>query len=274
MIEAGLFGFTLAGLVVGFAVGVTGVGGGSLMTPILILLFGFSPSAAVGTDLLYAAGTKSFGVWLHGRQRTVDWRIVSLLVAGSVPAALLTIAALHTVGIDETVERIMTLTLSAAVVATALLTLFRQRLMAMVSDRAVPAAAGADVRRRLRTPITIAGAALLGVLVTLSSVGAGVLGTTMLFLLYPRLPAVKVVGSDIAYAVPLTLVAGLGHISLGTTDFEVLAYLLLGSLPGIFLGTRLGFRLPDRVLRPTIACLLILVGASLLFDNVASAFAG
>jgi uncharacterized membrane protein YfcA len=270
MIEAGLLAFTVAGLVVGFAVGVTGVGGGSLMTPILILLFGFSPSAAVGTDLLYAAGTKSFGVWLHGRQRTVNWRLVSLLAMGSLPAALLTIAVLHSIGIDERVERIMVVTLSAAVVATALLTLFRQRLLSLGrrEDRALLR----KVHNRLRVPATLVGAALLGVLVTLSSVGAGVLGTTLLFLLYPRLPAVKIVGSDIAYAVPLTLVAGIGHMSLGTTDFQVLFYLLLGSLPGIFIGTRLGFRLPDRILRPTIACLLVLVGGSLLFDNVASAF--
>lgn len=270
MIEAGMFGFTVAGLVVGFAVGVTGVGGGSLMTPILILLFGFSPSAAVGTDLLYAAGTKSFGVWLHGRQQTVDWHVVSLLAIGSVPAAILTIAILHSVGIDETVERVMTVTLSAAVVTTALLTLFRKRLLSL--GRRDETFLMRGLHTRLRAPLTILGAALLGVLVTLSSVGAGVLGTTLLFLLYPRLPAVKIVGSDIAYAVPLTLVAGLGHMSLGTTNFEVLGYLLLGSLPGIFLGTRLGFRLPDRVLRPIIACLLILIGGSLLFDNVASAF--
>lgn len=270
MIEAGLLGFVVAGLIVGFAVGVTGVGGGSLMTPILILFFGFSPSVAVGTDLLYAAGTKSFGVWLHGRQRTVDWRVVSLLALGSLPAAVLTIAVLHSVGISDTVERVMTVTLSAAVVTTALLTLFRQRLLSLGLRDAAPLSH--EGRRRLRAPMTVLGAALLGVLVTLSSVGAGVLGTTLLFLLYPRLPAVKIVGSDIAYAVPLTLVAGLGHMSLGTTDFEVLGYLLLGSLPGIFLGTRLGFRMPDRLLRPTVACILILVGAGLLFDNVASAF--
>lgn len=269
MIEAGLLAFTIAGLVVGFAVGVTGVGGGSLMTPILILLFGFSPSAAVGTDLLYAAGTKSFGVWLHGRQRTVEWRVVGLLAAGSLPAAVATIAVLHSVGINETVERVMTVTLSIAVVSTALLTLFRKRLLTL--GRQDDAVFMRDIHTRLRTPATILGAAVLGVLVTLSSVGAGVLGTTLLFLLYPRLPAVKIVGSDIAYAVPLTLVAGLGHISLGTTDFEVLAYLLLGSLPGIFLGTRLGFRMPDHILRPTVACLLVLVGGSLLFDNVATA---
>jgi hypothetical protein len=270
MIEAGLLGFTVAGLVVGFAVGVTGVGGGSLMTPILILIFGFSPSAAVGTDLLYAAGTKSFGVWLHGRQQTVDWRVVSLLTLGSVPAALLTISVLHSVGINDTVELVMTLTLSVAVVTTALLTLFQQRLLSLGRRDETPLMRG--IHSRLRTPVTLLGAALLGVLVTLSSVGAGVLGTTLLFLLYPRLPAVKIVGSDIAYAVPLTLVAGLGHMTLGTTNFHVLAYLLAGSLPGIFLGTRLGFRLPDRVLRPTIACLLVLIGGSLLFDNVASGF--
>lgn len=263
--------FSCAGLLVGFAVGVTGVGGGSLMTPLLILLFGFSPAVAVGTDLLYAAGTKSFGVWLHGRQQTVDWRIVGRLAAGSMPACLATLGWLYIVGIDATIERLMTLTLCGAIMATAVLTLVKQRLFATSAGNG--SALLRALHRRWQAPITVVGGVVLGVLVTLSSVGAGVLGTTLLLLLYPRRPAITIVGTDIAHAVPLTLIAGLGHFGLGTTDVPVLGYLLLGSLPGIWLGTRLGYRLPDRVLRPTIAVLLLLVGVGMFVDNAAAALA-
>ena len=260
--------FSLAGLFVGFAVGVTGVGGGSLMTPLLILVFGFSPAIAVGTDLLYASGTKAFGVWLHGRQQTIDWRIVTRLACGSVPASLTTVAILHFVGIDEGVEHLMTLTLCVAIIATALLTLVKQRLVSAGKSRRAAA-----LLRRWRGPVTVVGGVVLGVLVTMSSVGAGVLGTTLLLLLYPRLSAVTIVGTDIAHAVPLTLIAGLGHISLGTPDFTVLAFLLLGSLPGIWLGTRVGYRLPDQVLRPVIAVLLAVIGTVMFFDTAAAAIA-
>lgn len=269
MIDLGQFAFTIAGIVVGFAVGVTGVGGGSLMTPILILFFGFSPAHAVGTDLLYAAGTKSFGAWLHGRQGTVAWRLVGLLILGSIPGSILTVTVLHEIGISETVQQVMTFTLGAAVAVTAVLTLARHRLVRLI--RRERPHANLQPNNRLRAVITVAGAFLLGVLVTLSSVGAGVLGTMMLFWLYPRLPAVKIVGSDIAYAVPLTLVAGLGHMTLGTTDFAVLGYLLLGSLPGIWLGTRVGYRVPDGVLRPVVASLLLVIGAGMLIETFVAA---
>lgn len=258
-----------AGLFVGFAVGVTGVGGGSLMTPLLILLFGFSPAVAVGTDLLYAAGTKGFGIWLHGRQQTINWPIVGRLALGSVPASLATVSWLHFVGIDAQVERLMTLVLCIAIVSTAVLTLIKQRLVAAGQGGRASAFLQA-LHGRWQTPITIAGGVVLGVLVTMSSVGAGVLGTTLLLLLYPRLPAVTIVGTDIAHAVPLTLIAGIGHISLGTPDFSVLGYLLLGSLPGIWLGTRIGYRLPEHVLRPIIAIMLIIIGVMMFIDTVSA----
>lgn len=270
MFELGSFAFSAAGLLVGFAVGVTGVGGGSLMTPLLIWGFGFSPAAAVGTDLLYAAGTKSFGVWLHGRQRTVDWRLVGLLMAGSIPGSVLTVLVLQNVGVGPAVQQIMMLTLGVAVGATALLTLFRGPAMRLL--RPSGTTVSVETLARVRTPVTLAVAFVLGILVTLCSVGAGVLGTMFLFWLYPRLPAVKVVGSDIAYAVPLTLVAGLGHMTLGTIHFEVLGYLLLGSLPGIYLGTRFGFHLPDRILRPGVACVLLVIGSGMVVNTAAAAF--
>ncbi|RJS95005.1 sulfite exporter TauE/SafE family protein [Salinisphaera sp. Q1T1-3] len=263
-----MFSFSIAGLVVGAAVGLTGVGGGSLMTPLLILLFGFAPSAAVGTDLLYAAGTKAFGTWLHGRQQTVDWRVVGLMASGSIPAAILTVAMLHHVGITPAVQEMMVLVLAFAMVLTAILTFVRRPLVAWLHKRMVFASADRQRLLKLRPAITVAGGVALGVLVSLSSVGAGVLGTTMLLILYPNTRAVRIVGTDIAHAVPLTLIAGLGHLTLGTTDIPVLFMLLLGSIPGIYIGTRLASRMPDGALRPIIAVLLFGIAVSMIFKTM------
>ncbi|MDA3920432.1 MAG: sulfite exporter TauE/SafE family protein [Salinisphaera sp.] len=264
-----MIAFVVAGLLVGLAVGLTGVGGGSLMTPLLILIFGFEPASAVGTDLLYAAGTKGFGTWLHGRQQTVDWKIVGLMASGSLPAAVLTVGCLYFVGIQPWVQHLMVITLGLAMIVTAVLTLMRGRLDAFVRRHSLlDDTHSVSALERWRPAITVSGGALLGLLVSLSSVGAGVLGTTMLLILYPRIPAVRVVGTDIAHAVPLTLVAGLGHLTLGTTDLPVLLFLLIGSLPGIYLGTRLASRLPDRSLRPIISVLLLFVAMSMLLKNV------
>lgn len=262
-----MLAFSAAGLFVGLAVGLTGVGGGSLMTPLLILVFGFAPSAAIGTDLLYAAGTKGFGTWLHGRQQTVDWHAVLLMASGSLPSACLTITWLHYVGLHPWVEHLMTVMLCLAIIATAILTLMRKRLTAHMAAGGVHESGLPAGLWRWRPAITVVGGILLGILVTLSSVGAGVLGTTMLLLLYPRLSTIRVVGTDIAHAVPLTLVAGIGHMSLGTTHFPVLLFLLLGSLPGIYLGTRLGIRMPDIWLRPILSAFLLVIGAGMLFDS-------
>ncbi|WP_348762382.1 sulfite exporter TauE/SafE family protein [uncultured Salinisphaera sp.] len=259
-----MFAFPIAGFVVGAAVGMTGVGGGSLMTPLLILLFGFAPSAAVGTDLLYAAGTKAFGTWLHGRQQTVDWRVVGLMASGSLPAALITIAVLHHIGMTPAVQHVMVLVLAGAMIVTGVLTFVRGQLVAWLKNRAIFQNGRGDRLLGYRPAITVVGGVLLGVLVTLSSVGAGVLGTTLLLVLYPNTRAVRIVGTDIAHAVPLTLVAGLGHLALGTTDLGVLALLLVGSLPGIYVGTRIGRRLPDRALRPIIAVFLVLIAVSMI----------
>lgn len=266
-----MLAFSLAGLVVGFAVGATGVGGGALMTPLLILLFGVSPAVAVGTDLLYAAGTKGFGVFLHRQRGTVEWRIVWLLMLGSVPASILTTAALHWIGIDDRIEHIITLTLCIAVISTGLLTLLRNKVQSFSEHESFEVLR--NIHRRWRTPMTIISGVMLGVVVTLSSVGAGVIGAMVLLLLYPRLPAISVVGTDLAHAVPLTAVAGLGHLTLGTVDFNMLGYLLLGSIPGIYLGTRLGFRLPDRVLKPVIAGVLVIIAGSLFTRTALAAIA-
>ncbi len=250
--------YTLAGFFVGAIVGLTGVGGGSLMTPILVLGFGVQPALAVGTDLLYAACTKAGGIWVHQRHGTIDWTICGLLAGGSVPAAGATLVALHVLGRHGVAyDELITTTLGIALVLTALAILFKGRIAA----RAARAGPGPWVRHR--GALTVAGGVVLGVLVTLSSVGAGALGAAMLFYLYPRLRSANIVGTDIAHAVPLTAVAGLGHLSLGSVDFAMLGSLLLGSLPGIWIGSRYSARLPEHLLRPALASMLLLVGAKM-----------
>lgn len=248
--------FILAGLGVGAAIGMTGVGGGSLMTPLLILGFGMPPSVAVGTDLLYATFTKGFGSVLHSRQRSVDWRAVGLMAGGSLPAAGVTLLWLNANGITPWVEHLITITLCVAIFATAVLSLLRARLVGKRSLGAVTVNAP-PVGGRARAGITLVGGVALGALVTLSSVGAGVLGTTMLLVLYPKLSMLRVVGTDITHAVPLTLLAGLGHLGLGSAAPGVLGWLLVGSLPGIYLGTKLALRVPDWALRVLVAVLLL-----------------
>ncbi len=249
---------TLSGFVVGAVVGLTGVGGGSLMTPLLVLLFGIAPATAVGTDLLYAAITKSGGTWVHATKGTVDWRIVRLMASGSLPAAALTLILIHTFapGGLGSAARTITFALGIALLLTASALIFRQRLLAWARSH------NPDAEHHPWK--TVAMGAPLGVLVSISSVGAGALGVTVLFFLYPKLPAHRIVGSDLAHAVPLTLVAGLGHWWLGSVNWGLLASLLLGSLPGIYIGSHLSTRVPERILRPTLAGMLVLVGGKLI----------
>lgn len=253
--------FTVSGLVVGFIVGLTGVGAGALMTPLLILVFGVSPVVAVGTDLLYAAITKSAGAWVHGRKGNVDWSLVCWLAAGSIPAALLTLAGLNSLGgASRQFSVLITTALGGALVLTAIALVFRERL------RRGPFGGKATIwSGRLRVPATLATGATLGALVTLTSVGAGALGMVALFALYPRLRAAKLVGSDIAHAVPLTLIAGLGYAAMGNIDYHILASLLLGSLPGIYLGSHAAGAVPDKLLRNALAVVLLLVAGRLLW---------
>lgn len=251
--------FVLSGFAVGFLVGMTGVGGGSLMTPLLILLFNVHPVTAVGTDLIYASVTKSGGSLVHGFNKTIDWRIVRRLAAGSVPASLLTLGLLAVMKIDQSAyNAVVTKVLGTALLMTALAVLLRRRLLASYARRV-----GVLSERQTRL-FTVATGVTLGVLVTVSSVGAGALGVTALLLLYPELPVVKIAGSDIAHAVPLTLVAGIGHLASGGVDVTVLAALLCGSLPGILISSLYAPRLPDRALRVLLALTLFVVAIRLL----------
>src|ERR1700732_2359461 len=226
--------YPLSGFVVGALVGLTGMGGGSLMTPLLILLFGVHPTTAVGTDLLYAAATKTVGTLVHGVNRTVNWRMVGRLASGSVPATALTLLLISRFDITgSAASRIISTVLGVMLLLTALSLVFRRQFLAVVGDRLTTVA---PHRTALLTVLT---GLALGVLVTISSVGAGAIGVTVLLLLYPRLPMVVIVGSDIAHAVPLTLLAGLGHWMLGSVNLPMLALLLTGSIPGIVLGSLL-----------------------------------
>jgi len=260
-------GFSLAGLVVGTAVGATGVGGGSLMTPILILFYGISPAVAVGTDLLYASISKAFGVVLHGRNGSLDWKIVAWLSTGSVPAALLTVLFLHLHGVDDELNRIIKLVLAVAVLLTATVSIFQERFWrALQRNRShwVEWLHGSGQR-----PMTIFCGVLVGSVVAISSVGAGVIGMMMLLLLYPKHSPISLVGSDLAHAVLITGIAGLGHAGIGTVDYSMLLFLLLGALPGIWIGSRIGFRLSDQALKRTIAGLLIFISTTMLWKLVA-----
>lgn len=250
--------YTLSGAVVGLIVGLTGVGGGSLMTPLLVLLFGVHPATAVGTDLLYAAITKGAGTFVHGSRSNVDWRIVRLLAAGSVPASAITLFGMSRIGLTSSdVSRFIGAALGVALLLTSLSILFRPWLLRF-RDQQRPMAP-----QRLDWTTFLVGAAL-GVLVSASSVGAGALGVTVLLMLYPAIPIVRIIGTDIAHAVPLTFVAGAAHWFMGSVDLMMLASLLIGSIPGIVVGSRLASRVHERFLRLFLALILIAVGFKLL----------
>jgi uncharacterized membrane protein YfcA len=253
--------YVASGALVGFFVGMTGVGGGSLMTPILILLFGFAPTTAVGTDQLFAGVTKSFGSLVHGFNGTVDWRIVGRLAVGSVPGAILTLIGLYYLKVSgNAANMLVTKVLSVALLFTASSLVLRPWLIRLYAHRA----GARETRRTMR--LTILTGLILGVLVSLTSVGAGALGVTALILLYPDVPIGKIVGSDVAHAVPLTLVAGFGHWLQGSVNLSLLESLLVGSIPGILLGSYLVKYLPELVIRLTLATILVFVSARFLLQ--------
>jgi uncharacterized protein len=255
--------YVASGFGVGLLVGMTGVGGGSLMTPLLILVFGIHPSTAVGTDLLYAAATKTGGTLVHGWSRSIHWPAVIRLACGSIPASILTLLVIGKLHLNGASERSMVnLVLCFALLLTAASLLLRKSIMQRYRQRLE------RVEGATTAVATVVTGALLGVLVSISSVGAGAVGVTVLLLLYPRLPAASVVGSDIAHAVPLTLVAGAGHWALGAIDWHLMGVLLMGSLPGIMIGSYGAVRVPETVLRASLAAILIVVAAKIASEEL------
>jgi len=251
--------YSLAGFLVGALVGLTGVGGGSLMTPILVLLFNFHPATAVGTDLLYASVTKSVGTAVHGKRETVDWHIVGGLALGSVPASIATLYVMGRLGAMHSENTfILNTLLGGTLLLTAVAIFFRPWILA----RAGPHFTGLPEARISHWTVLLG--FMLGVLVSVTSVGAGALGTTALLMLYPRLPVSRIAGSDIAHAVPLTLIAGIGHWLMGSVDFGLMVALLAGSIPGIIVGSLLSSRASDKLLRPLLATTLLVVSLRLL----------
>ncbi len=256
------FYYIVAGFAVGLLVGLTGVGGGSLMTPILLIFFNVKAAVAVGTDLLYASITKSVGIFAHGKLGNIDWKIVRLLAYGSIPAAIVTTLYLRDSGVasDDTVVSIK-FWLGIALLLTSLSVLFRNQLTKLSKKEHWVNPTYAPV-------LTVILGLILGFLVTLTSVGAGALGVTALLILYPKVSITKIVGTDVAHAVPLTLVAGLGHASIGTVDYQLLGTLLIGSIPGIWIGSHLSSKVAEHWVRTVLALILVYVGQKLAFPQL------
>lgn len=234
------------------------------MTPILVLGFGITPVVAVGTDLLYAALTKCSGVYFHSKNQTVDWNIVFLLGSGSIPCAVITLVGLDYLkksGVNY--NEIIMVTLGIMLIVTAMIVLLKNKLLAFIHTHH-PNNLAVNLVRRLRPQITVFSGCLLGCVVTLSSVGAGAIGSAILFLLYPRKPTLAIVGTDIAHAVPLTAIAGLGHFHFSSVDLTLLLGLLAGGIPAVYLGSVIGKKLPDDVLRPLITLVLLAMGIKLI----------
>ncbi len=252
---------SVAGFGVGLLVGLTGVGGGALMTPILVLLFGVAPATAVGTDLWFAAITKMAGGVVHSRAGTVDWQVLRRLALGSLPASIATLLFMHWSGIGKHGNAALLNALGIVILLTALSMIFKKQFHAF----------GRELRLRLpaqfkqaQPALTVLAGAILGVLVSMTSIGAGALGAVMLLYLYPlRMTPGKLVGTDIVHAIPLTIVAGFGHLLMGNVNWSLLLSLLVGSVPGILLGSLLHTRSPELLLRGVIATVLVLVGVKM-----------
>ncbi|QYF91929.1 sulfite exporter TauE/SafE family protein [Massilia sp. PAMC28688] len=244
--------YIISGFAVGLLVGMTGVGGGSLMTPILTLMFGVSPSVAVGTDLAFASITKTAGTFTHRLRGTVHWDIVKLLCIGALPAAVATTLALKYFGtVDQRVGQFIRYSIAVSVMLTVVAILFKGKMLAWLNAHPERQLHGQSLSRA-----TVIAGAVLGILVTISSIGAGAVGATLLVMLYPRLSSAEVAGTDIAYAVPLTAIAAFGHWWLGSINWALLGMLLIGSLPGITIGSWFARAVPEKFLRGLLAMTL------------------
>jgi uncharacterized membrane protein YfcA len=254
----------VAGFCVGAAVGMTGVGGGSLMTPILVLLFGFAPATAVGTDLWFAATTKLVGGTFHNHKGTVDWQILRRLSAGSIPASILTLIWMDLTRRSQFNHGTIIHALGAVLLVTAVAMLARKKIQSLAVRLRTTTAEAFKTAQPL---LTVLAGAVLGVVVPLTSVGAGALGTVMLLYLYPlRMNPARLVGTDIAHAIPLAIIAGTGHLLMGNVDGKLLVNLLMGSIPGILIGTLVATKSPEILLRAIIAVILVVVSVKLLLS--------
>jgi uncharacterized membrane protein YfcA len=251
--------YIVSGFAVGLLVGLTGVGGGSLMTPLLTLLFGINPTVAVGTDLAFASITKSAGTLAHRIRNTVHWEIVKRLCIGALPAALLTTLALKYFGaLEQHITQIIRYTIAFSVLLTAIAIIFRGRMQAWIT-----AHPERQLHGKKQVIATVFAGAAIGTLVTVSSIGAGAVGATVLVMLYPHLKPAEIAGTDIAYAVPLTAIAAIGHWWLGSINWELLGMLLIGSVPGITIGSLAARAVPEKFLRGLLATTLTGVAAKL-----------
>ncbi len=251
-------GYALSGLLVGVLVGQTGVGGGSMMTPLLVLVFGMHPATAVGSDLLYASATKTVGSMVHGANRNVDWRLTGRLACGSLPATAITLYVVSRSNFfGDKSAHLLSILLGCVLVTTALSLIFRQQVVDIVAGLI-----GENSPRRTAWLTVLTGVAL-GVLVSVTSIGAGALGVCAMLALYPRMPVRTIIGSDIAHAVPLTLLAGFGHFIMGSVDLHLVLVLLIGSIPGVLVGSVLLNIIPERISRAVLAAVLTIVGVRL-----------
>ena len=248
----------VSGFGIGAIVGMTGVGGGSLMTPLLLSVFKLNPAVAIGTDLWFACITKTAGSASHHLAGHVEWRITGLLLAGSIPASLATVALMHFTGVTKGWASALTFSLGVALLLTAVTVAYKQawHAVGLRLQRWIP-----EQRKPL---LTLLCGLVLGVLVSLSSIGAGAIGATLIMLLYPRLPSHRIVGTDIAHAVPLTLVAGIGHATLGHVNWVLLGSLLIGSIPGIWIGAQLTRKMPEKIVRALLCLALVTAGVKVI----------
>jgi len=250
------------GFIVGLLVGLTGMGGGALMTPALILLGLARPAIAVGTDLVWGTLTKAVGAFVHCRQKTVDFAIVKRLAIGSIPGALAglaLLAVLHKHG-DQAMDRAIVHLLAIALMCVAL-SLFIRTFRGRVSPLETSSASLVHNGPAWLTSVL---GGVVGFLVSLTSVGSGSLIVACLVVLYPRATMRRIVGSDILHALLLVGVSALGHLGLGSIDFPLLGALLIGSIPGVWLGSRMNAVVPERVLQPILATTLFFLGYKLL----------
>lgn len=260
---------TISGFFIGFLIGLTGVGGGSLMTPLLILVFNVPTAVAVGTDLLYASITKCFGIINHNKNKFIDWGVVKLLLMGSIPSSILTSICLsHFDLTNDSVRSVIEIFLALTLILTSLAIIFQSGLTKQANKIAKKGFKKHVLNKNSKHHLTLLLGIILGVIVTFTSVGAGAIGVTVLMILYPRFNIKQIVGTDLAHAVPLTITAGMGHLFLGNIDFNLLIALLIGSIPGVWIGSKVNARVNALWIKLFLIILLIIIATRLLISNI------